>query len=704
VPARPIITVNKTREPVAQVLNGERQADMGIEVVPPDDFSGLQPLSPALEKEIELREGLIRRIQRHSASADARSWAFSRAVQAGRGFYRILTKYVRGNKGDQEIVCRRIYNQTNVKLDPAHEQPDGSDAEWGFIGTDLPLERYVRDYPKSRAAGFANLSAEEFRSLGNDYPGWFTSDGPRRSIRVMEYFYLDDLPLDDEAGEDVEAAPESDRPRVCRWAKFNAVEILEETDTPGPYVPIVKVTGQELHPVDGKRYLEGMVNTMIESSRGYNVALSAMVEEMANMPKRPVVAVGGSLEGYEDQWNQAQLRAFAVREYNPTDKNGNLASPPFVLGDAANLGPFVTALQAFDAAIKATSGFGDAALGDVDPRARSGKAILALQQRDEHGASNYLDNLARSIQYEGRIYNSWLAAIYGRPGRLTHIINNESELKPAIIGQPFVVGPAGPMPAPPGMQPGQVAVMPGQAGGPGQPATVQQWTLTPGADFDVVVKVTKAFATRRTEEAASVGEVLTANPGLINVVGDIYFRNLDTPGAKELADRMKAILDPRVQAAASGQGQLPPQVQQQMAIQGKLVEELQAHVQQLTQQIQTDTVKQAAETQRTAMELASKEKIAALQVAANMATVDAKLNAENARTFVEAMEARVAKLADAIVRRTQQVHEHVQGTADRAHEVALSAMEHQQAQELQAQQTATQAQQEPAQEPVEANV
>src|SRR5262245_40289742 len=38
VPARPSLTINKTREPVRQVLNQERASDMGIELIPADDW------------------------------------------------------------------------------------------------------------------------------------------------------------------------------------------------------------------------------------------------------------------------------------------------------------------------------------------------------------------------------------------------------------------------------------------------------------------------------------------------------------------------------------------------------------------------------------------------------------------------------------------------------------------------------------------
>src|SRR5438034_7990744 len=40
VPARPCLTINKVREPVRQVLNQERQSEMGIDITAADDFAG----------------------------------------------------------------------------------------------------------------------------------------------------------------------------------------------------------------------------------------------------------------------------------------------------------------------------------------------------------------------------------------------------------------------------------------------------------------------------------------------------------------------------------------------------------------------------------------------------------------------------------------------------------------------------------------
>ncbi len=149
-PARPVITVNKVREPIHQILNQERQSDMSIELAPADDFAGLVgPIDPT---EIEVREGLVRRIQRMSEAADARTWAFMRGVIAGVGWWRVNTRYMPGKTRDQEIGVERIYNQAAVTPDPTHEQPDGSDVDWLFSGADLPVDRYKAEHPKTKDA------------------------------------------------------------------------------------------------------------------------------------------------------------------------------------------------------------------------------------------------------------------------------------------------------------------------------------------------------------------------------------------------------------------------------------------------------------------------------------------------------------------------------------------------------------------------
>ena len=92
VPARPTLVINKVREPVRQIQNQVRGSDIGIELVPADDFGDLG-ITPD-DTEVTLREGLIRRIQRESQAQDARQWAADRAFIAGRGYYLVMTRFV----------------------------------------------------------------------------------------------------------------------------------------------------------------------------------------------------------------------------------------------------------------------------------------------------------------------------------------------------------------------------------------------------------------------------------------------------------------------------------------------------------------------------------------------------------------------------------------------------------------------------------
>ena len=314
VPARPVITINKAREPVHQVLNQERQSDIGIELVAADDFGEL--VGPIDDTEIKLREGLVRRIQRDSEAADARTWAFMRAVICGTGYYVVRTRYAAGKTWNKELFVSRLFNQASVTLDPAHEQPDGCDAEWGFIGADMPWAQYKADHPRAadgRTNSIAKADDAEFRALGEAYPGWFTTEGETRSARVVEYFYTEreertlvllangESAWKDELPEDTdEGAIQDERDviqKTIKWAKIDATQILEETDWEGPDLPIVKVLGEELQPFDKERRAEGMVRPMRDPGESFNVMVSKWLESIGYAPIPPFQLAEGQQSG-----------------------------------------------------------------------------------------------------------------------------------------------------------------------------------------------------------------------------------------------------------------------------------------------------------------------------------------------------------------------------------------------------------------------
>ena len=620
VPARPCLTINKTREPVRQVLNQERQSDMGIEIVAADDFGEL--VGPIDDTEIKLREGLVRRIQRESSAEDARTWAFARATIAGRGFYGVMTRYVPGKTNDQEIFVHRYYNQSCVTLDPAHEQPDGSDAEWAIIGTDYTQDQYNAEFKKrnGRNNAVCGESDDQFRARGDEAPDWFRSEGETRIYRVVDYWYTvrvsrelvtyegpDGSQIVEWADEVPEAPmgyvelPDSRRAVVekqIKWAKLDGCDddVLEETDWLGPDMPIVKVLGEELQPYDDKRRVEGMVRPMREPGQGFNVMVSSLVERIGLMPLPPLMVAEGQTESYEEWYKAANTRTLPYLPYRQKDVEGQQAPPPFAVdrGMGSVIGPIGQSIQLFDEALQATSGIHDPSLGKVDPSVKSGRAIKALQEQSARSSNHFLDNLQRSIRYEGQIINNLLYPIYGRPGRIARIINGEGDAEHVLLHQPMILRNGRPVPAPDPTSP-----------------NAKTYTLTKDAKFNVIIKVSKSFDSRREQEATIVGEMIAQNPELMTWFGDLYFANLDGPGHQQMADRAKLMLAPPIQQMlqqkSTEAGSLPPEVQAQMAQMQAQNQQLQQMLQQAMQQIQTDAVKVEGDLQKTQMQEAAED-------------------------------------------------------------------------------------------------
>ena len=663
VPARPCLTINKVKEPVRQVLNQERESNIGIELIAADDFEDVG--APTDDTEIRVREGLMRRIQRAAEAADARTWAFSRAVIAGRGFYAIMTRYLPGKSWYQEPYVHRIFNQSSVSLDPAHEQPDGSDAEWGFIGNDIPWAQYEHDYPKNAKNEHnpvVGSSDAEFRAIGADAPDWFTEDGDTRSVRVVDYWYTERthrtlVQLPDGRGAWKDELPPGTATideravveKQIKFCKIDGVQVLEKTDWLGPNLPIIKVLGEELHPYDHERRTEGMIRSARDAQQGFNAMVSKWVESVGLAPIPPFQATPEQIAGFEAWYQLANTRTLPYLPYNSTSEAGQPIGPPTRTNIDTPIQAIAASVSMFDEAIQSTTGVPESRVGrNSDSRLRSGKAIESLKQSSEQGTSNYLDNLKRSMRYEGEILNNLLFPLYGQPGRLVRIINGEGDEETVRVQVP-------------GQQPIGPPAMP-RGGNPAPDVT-----LTKDAKFNVVVKITRAFDTRRQEEAAVLSELMSANPLFMTWFGDLYFKNQDGPGHTEMAERAKAMLDPKIQQMlqAKQQGSIPPELAQAMAAKDEQLQHAEAAMKELSGQLESKQQDTAAKVKIAEIGAEKDVRIQEMRDATAIAVAHIAAASKGA-----SLEAHAAEEGFAMG------HEVEQAEQDRDHEAARSAQDH----------------------------
>jgi hypothetical protein len=565
--ARPCLTINKLPQHVRQVTNDQRQNRPTGKVIPADDKADIDVA--------EVFNGMVRHIEYISDADVAYDTACENQVSYGEGYIRLLTEYCDDNTFDQDIKIGRIRNSFSVYMDPTIQDPCGADAKWCFVTEDIAKADYQRMYPDS-----APITTLQTLGVGDqNLSQWLNED----TIRIADYYYVDydkgTLNLYPGNATAFEGTPEdkelraiygkpkrsrqSDRPRI-KYCKINGYEILEEREWAGKYIPIVRIVGNEFE-VDGRLYVSGLVRNAKDAQRMYNYWVSQEAEMLALAPKAPFIGYGGQFEGYENQWKTANTTNWPYLEVNPdvTDGAGaTLPLPQRAQPPMASSG-LLQAKAGASEDIKAATGQYNASLG-MTSNERSGKAILARQREGDVGTYHFGDNLARGVRYLTRQLVDLIPKIYDTQ-RIARIIGEDGETSMVKIDP---------------MQQEPVKKIMDQQG------IVIDKIYNPGVGkYDVVATTGPGYATKRQEALEAMGQLLQGNPQLWQVAGDLFVKNMDWPGAQEMAKRFAKTIDPKLMQ----DGDKPPELQaaeQQIEAMGQEMEQMHQMIQNVGKSIE----------------------------------------------------------------------------------------------------------------------
>jgi len=602
---RPCHVINRLPQHVRQVTNDQRQNRPSIKVSPVDNSGDVETA--------KIFQGLIRHIQYNSNSEVALDTAFESSVIMGFGFFRIVTDYVSPTSFEQEILIKRIKNPFSVYLDPNYKEPDGSDAEWAFIFQDIPKDEFIEEYGESAVA-----KSMEWDSLTSQAPEWITNE----SVRVAEYFckeYTDDMllqlgngetiletELDDYAARFKAQFPNEElviknkrKTRVpkVKWYKINGVEILEDTDFPGCYIPVIPVLGDELD-INGKRVTEGIIRHAKDSQRMYNFWASNETETISLAPRTPwIVARGQVPKEFQAAWKSANRKNHAYLEYDA--EGAPNAPPPQRQVYEPAVAAITQARMQSSEDIKSTTGIYDAALGNRSNE-NSGVAILRRQNQSQTGNFHFIDNLTRSIKHLGRILVDIIPHIYDTT-RAVRIIGDEDKDEVVFINKIFERN--------------------------GKPA---HYDLSAGK-YDVTVETGPSFATKRQEAAASMMDFSKVIPAQAAMISDLIAKNMDWPGASEISERLKKLLPPGI-ADDQKKQPLPPEAEAKM-------QQMDQMIQQLTQTAneQAEIIKNKhIENQTKFAEIESREKIEAAKIEADIIKKQMDIQGQSSNLIVKA--------------------------------------------------------------------
>ncbi|MBB4407090.1 portal protein [Agrobacterium radiobacter] len=586
--SRPILTVNRMKPFIRQVVNDARQNKPQIKVHPVD--SGSDP------KTADVINGLIRNIEYTSNSDVAYDTGVEQSVSGGFGYWRVGMDYAYDDTFDMDLSIDRIANQFSVYGDPDSMCADSSDWNVAFIVERLSKQAFKAKYKKSKnidgnavTTDFdkdsvpVDFDSDSWASLQNTWVDdggvleaewWTRREEEEEIVRLSNghIYRVSDIMSDDEGEDDkYSSAGTDDMMEAIRFGLANGqltietdangkelrrkrkvhkvrqvimtgADVLEINEWPGKYIPIVPVYGDEII-VEGKRYFRSLIHDAKDSQRQFNYWQSTATELVALAPKVPWVGKAGTFDS-DPNWATANTQSHAYLEY---DEEAPIRQP---LDGGQAVGAISQAMQSSDN-MKSIIGVYDASLG-ARSNETSGKAIMARQREGDVSTFHFIDNLSRAIRHTGRILIDLIPKVYTRE-RIIRIIGEDGTAQSVTVNsqtpQP-IVGPDG---QPVKDEKGQVI------------EAIHD--LTAGK-YDLTVTTGPSFTTRREESAAQMTELVRAFPQAAPFVADIMARNFDWPGADEIAKRFEAMNPAK-------QNQIPPQIQQQL-------QEMQQQLQKLT--------------------------------------------------------------------------------------------------------------------------
>lgn len=553
---KPCLTINKTRQHNLQIINDAKQNKPGVNI---RAVGGEATYDAA-----QVFEGIVRHIEYQSNAETVYDRATVFQVQGGIGYWRVVTDYVSDDSFDQEIYLRPVKDMLSVYLDPDINQPDGSDARFGFIFEDVPRKVFDAEYPDHKddvgGSPLGNASADNWMS--------------KEHIRVAEYYRRDQkkdrlcsfiVPEPyQEAGQQIIARLSQmtdeqkaiyelvkddkentqTRPIVTdeiMWYKIAGNKIIDRRRWLGKYVPIVRVIGEETI-IDGKMDRKGHTRAMKDPNRMYNYWTSEATAQVAFQTQSPYIGAAESIEGRETEWSTANVKTAAVLTYNHYTEEGKELPRPQREQPPQMATAYVQGMQICENQMMMASGQYQSQFGQNE-NATSGKAINERQRQGDTATYHYIDNLAVAIRFTGKIFIDLIPKVYDTD-RVIRILAKDGT-ESLIQVKPDAQDSYKAVPAPPEQ---------------GQDKTKQSVAaiFNPSVgQYEVESDIGPGYATRRQEGFNAMTQIAAQNPEFMKIGGDLLWRSADFPMADELAERWERTIPPAISGKAP-----PPEVEE----------------------------------------------------------------------------------------------------------------------------------------------
>lgn len=401
--------------------------------------------SKTSDEDAELLNGIYRADFRQFSGKMSVDNAVDEQATCGYGCFKLATKFVDDEdpeNDDQRIEWRPIHNAYNTVIwDKAAKRIDKRDARHCTELIMFTRDSFEDAYPGKSVVSAYEPRTRRFQNFERSNPEIIyiakRYEVVRKKVSVFVYNDLTSGKIETYSEEDhklIEDELKSNEfktfvrkrkiiNQTVETTLFSGEEILEETKRiPGKWIPIIAIYGYHAY-IDGVEWYRGLVRKLMDAARLYNMQISQLAENSASSGQDvpifdPKQMEGGIGDLWADKNTKPYLLARALR-----DNDGNIVQAgPIGYDKAPQLDGNTQALLGIVPAFVQDS-TGGAPQDTVDPNA-SGKAIIALQKREDLNTQALNDNIANSMEWSGVVYGSMAAEVYSSK-RMVNLIGKD---------------------------------------------------------------------------------------------------------------------------------------------------------------------------------------------------------------------------------------------------------------------------------------
>ncbi len=619
----------------------------------------------------EFYQNKTREIEYRSHAQVAYTTAFQNAVERSYGWVRVNTKFL-PKSFNQDLWIEDVPNPDLVLPDPNATRPDSSDMKYLFYYELWQQADFKREYPKAKIQDFGGFLANHpLNDLGlwiqdktivlAEY--WRVNTEERELIALqmpdgsLQEVYSDEMDKMPDKG--IVANRRSDQVQTVTQYLTNGCEILKESKWAGKYIPFVSCFGKMIYVDDGsgsKRKILSMTRLARDPYMLYCYYRTCEAELVGMTPKFPYFVRRGSLTPAELLNLQKSLHEpiAVVQVEGSIDTMPGGAPPEFPMRQPYEPPIQALAIGAEEArrAIQAAMGSNFMPTQAQRKNEKSGKALQQIESSSQKGTYHFIDHYNDLIRQTGIVLEDLMDKIYDTARDVGVRLPNDTSKNVRIND-------ANPQNLPP----------------------EQEQPIETKGDYLVTVSSGPSYDSERQAASDFIDQVANL-PGVFPLIGPmlVKLKNLG-PIGDEIAKALELLQPPALKQQKPGQGPDPAQMQQQLQKFQQMVQALTQELNAKNQVIETDQVKGNVEIEKAKIDQQTRITVAGIQAEAAISSAEIKAGLEDFRLRLGHMEALIGMQADA----------HSEA-ADRAHEVGINALDHQQALEAGQQQADNQGQ------------